>query len=129
MDCLSQEFTAAFSGRLFSCLDAVCGAVRDVGYVCFLLCTVPCLWLFRYLSSPSVYSCGACPLYLGYTFRCTHSSLLRASGLCHCLVLGTEITTVLFAQPETRQNEKHFSLLLSQSGFVSPDKYPKIPFQ
>lgn len=89
MDCLSQEFTAAFSGRLFSCLDAVCGAVRDVGYVYFLLCTVPCLWLFRYLSSPSVYSCGACPLYLGYTFRCTHSSLLRASGLCHWHILSS----------------------------------------
>lgn len=46
MDCLFQEFSAAFSGRYSAVGMLSRDSVRDVGCP-YLLHTLPCLWMFR----------------------------------------------------------------------------------
>lgn len=70
--------------------------------------------VFGYLSSLSLYSCGACPrLYLGYTFRCTPfliAKCIRFVSLAHTVsVLGTEITTVLCLPSQRPGKTKNIS--------------------
>lgn len=117
MDCLFQEFSAAFSGRYSAVGMLASDSVRDVGCP-YLLHTLPCFWLLR-VSAKFLFLhllASAVPCTSVELLNVPHSSLLSVwvlGSLVHTLsVLDTE-TKARFCLPIQRPGKlKLFSPLL-----------------